>query len=170
MTCNFDTEVELKFDFDYLRLYQCVCDTALIVENCPYEAEIELLIMDDESIQIINRDNRGIDNSTDVLSFPMNDYPGPGDFSQLEDDPEAFDPETGELILGDIVLSYDHIVKQAYEYGHSEEREYAFLIAHSMLHLMGYDHIEEEDRKIMEMKQKIIMERLYDDFPSLRVD
>ena len=72
----------------------------------------------------------------------------------------VFDPETGELLLGDIVLSLDRVMAQAEEYGHSPRREYAFLIAHSMLHLFGFDHMEEEDRIVMEQKQREIMEKV----------
>ena len=90
----------------------------------------------------------------------MLDYEIPGDFSGFDDMTEYFDPETGELLLGDIVLSLDRVMAQAEEYGHSPLREYAFLIAHSMLHLLGYDHMEEQERVIMEKKQNEILERL----------
>ena len=107
-----------------------------------------------------NLEFRGIDRPTDVLSFPMLDYETPGEFDFLEERPDCFDPETGELALGDIMISKEKVVEQAEEYGHSILREYAFLIAHSMLHLTGYDHMEEEERVVMEQKQKEIMERL----------
>jgi probable rRNA maturation factor len=85
----------------------------------------------------------------------------PGDFDKLEETCEdCFHPETGELILGDIVISVERAIKQAEEYGHSVIREFAFLTAHSMLHLMGYDHMEEDERGIMEAKQDEIMEIL----------
>ena len=71
-----------------------------------------------------------------------------------------FDPESGELTLGDIVISKEKVLTQAEEYGHSPMREYAFLIAHSVLHLTGYDHMEDEERQVMEQKQREIMERL----------
>ena len=90
----------------------------------------------------------------------MAEYEQPADFSKIEEDPMAFDPESGEFLLGDIVISMDKVWEQAENYGHSREREYAFLIAHSMLHLFGYDHMEEEERQVMEQKQREIMERL----------
>ena len=100
---------------------------------------------------------------TDVLSFPMVDYVDPGDFSHL-DTPLAktkyFNLESGELLLGDIVISVDRAREQAKEYGHSLEREIAFLTAHSMLHLMGYDHMEEKERELMEQKQEKILQDL----------
>ena len=106
----------------------------------------------------MNEEFRQIDRATDVLSFPMADYETPGDFSHLDEDAGLFHPDTGELMLGDIVISVDKVFEQAEEYGHSLLREYAFLIAHSMLHLFGYDHMEEVERKEMEMHQKKIME------------
>lgn len=88
----------------------------------------------------------------------MADYPVPGDFSDIEErDPDAFHPETGELMFGDIIISMDKVKEQAKAYGHSNTRELAFLVAHSMLHLMGYDHMVEEERIVMERKQEEIL-------------
>ena len=104
-------------------------------------------------------ENRGIDKSTDVLSFPMFELESPGVFTEdLEEDPGNFDPDSGELLLGDIILNWDRVLSQAEEYGHSVERELAFLIAHSMLHLFSFDHMEEEERKEMEEKQEMILQ------------
>ena len=128
--------------------------------ECPYEAEVNLLLTMNEQIHEMNLEFRGIDRPTDVLSFPMNEYEVPGVFDGLEEQEDAFHPETGELMLGDIVISKEKVLAQAEEYGHSVEREYAFLIAHSVLHLIGYDHIEEEERMVMETKQREIMKRL----------
>ena len=165
----FDTEVDITWDFDFAKLYERCVEEALEAEGCPYEASVSLLVTDDTQICQINFENRNINAPTDVLSFPMIGFGQPSDFSDLEEDPENFDPETGELLLGDIVLSADRIETQAREYGHDIQREYAFLIVHSMLHLCGYDHIEENDRRSMEERQKIIMERLAGDFPKLAV-
>ena len=169
MTHLIDCEVDIDWDFDYMNLYERAADASLDAEGCPYEALISLLITDDEGIRELNRQNRDIDSATDVLSFPMIEYDAPGDFSTVEDDAANFDPESGELLLGDIVLSKDHIEAQALQYGHDIQREYAFLIVHSMLHLCGYDHIREDDRILMEERQKVIMSSLYDDFPKLKV-
>lgn len=160
MTYNFESEVEVLLDFDYIELFSKIVDTFLEVEDCPYETSVDLLYTDDKTIEEINSNTRNIESSTDVLSFPMNDFAAPGDYSNLEDDMDAFDPESGELILGDIVLSQDHIIKQAEEYGHSVKREFAFLIVHSLLHLTGYDHMEEDDRLLMEERQRVIMSEL----------
>ena len=113
-----------------------------------------------DEIHEMNRDFRNIDRATDVLSFPMLEYETPGDFSHFESEEDCFDPETGELLLGDIVISKEKVIAQAEEYGHSVKREYAFLIAHSVLHLSGYDHMEEEERIEMETLQREILNEL----------
>jgi len=79
-------------------------------------------------------------------------------FPDIEENIDAFNPETGELLLGDIILSTEHILEQAKEYGHSKTRELAFLVVHSMLHLMGYDHMEDDERMVMEDRQRKILE------------
>lgn len=133
---------------------------ALKHEGCPYEASVELLITGDESIREMNGQFRGLDKSTDVLSFPMIDFDSPADFDSFDDREDLFDPDTGELILGDIVISADHCMAQAAEYGHGIVREFAFLIAHSMLHLMGYDHMEPDESAEMERRQEEILSGL----------
>ena len=126
--------------------------------ECPFDIEVNLTLTDNERIREYNRDFRQIDRPTDVLSFPMVDYDEPCNFDIAKASPdEYFDPESSELLLGDIVISMEKAVEQAREYGHSIVREYYFLIVHSMLHLFGYDHIEEEDRVVMEEKQESIM-------------
>ena len=160
MTIPVERETDLKLGFDEEALIRRVCEAALDAENCPYEAEVDVLLTDDGSIRVINKEERGIDRATDVLSFPALDLPAPGDFSRVEEDPLLFHPETGELLLGDMVISLDKVRQQAAEYGHSEERELAFLTAHSMYHLMGYDHEEEEGRIEMEARQEALLQRL----------
>lgn len=140
---------------------ELVVQAALDYVDCPYEAEINLLLTMDREIQEMNRMFRNVDKPTDVLSFPMLEYETPGDFSRFEACAEdAFHPESGELILGDIVISKERVLAQAEAYGHSPRREFAFLIAHSMLHLFGYDHMEEDERAEMEQKQREIMEKV----------
>ncbi len=129
--------------------------------KCPYEPEVSVSIVTKESIHELNQQFRGVDRPTDVLSFPMMEYSSPEDFEG-----EAFlssltvSPDTGELILGDIVLCAQVIHEQAEEYGHSEQREFSFLVVHSMLHLFGHDHIGAEERAVMEEKQRNILELL----------
>ena len=160
MTLFFEEEGELKLDLPCVELAEKVINAALDYVNCPYEAEVNLLLTMNDEIQEMNRNFRSIDRSTDVLSFPMIDYEEAGNFDFLEDVMDAFHPESGELMLGDIAISKEKVIAQAGEYGHSIEREYAFLIAHSMLHLFGYDHMEEDERIIMEQKQKEILKNL----------
>ena len=129
--------------------------------DCPYEATVSLLITDNEEIRRINSEQRGIDSATDVLSFPMTQYEIPGDFDFLEEEGvDCFDPESGELMLGDIVISADKVLEQADKYGHSIKREYAFLITHSILHLIGYDHMTPEDAAQMETLQDEILTKM----------
>lgn len=161
MTIDFENEQEQTFDFDFLEVAKAVADTVLDQEGCPYEAQISLVLTDDQEIHRTNKEFRGIDRPTDVLSFPMVDFPAPADYSVLEEDDSYFHPETGELLLGDIMISIPRAVEQAKEYGHSVKREYAFLIAHSMLHLLGFDHMEESERLVMEEKQEQALKYLH---------
>lgn len=115
--------------------------------------EVSVLIVDDEEIREINSEHRDIDKSTDVLSFPMAEFEN----GELISDEGDYDLELGELMLGDIIISAETAKRQAEEYGHSFEREIAFLTAHSCFHLLGYDHMEEEEEKIMIDKQENIL-------------
>lgn len=160
MTLYFEEEGDLTLELPCEELAKTVMEAALDYEECPYEAEVNLLLTMNEEIREMNARFRKIDRATDVLSFPMVDYNEPGNFEFLEEADEYFHPESGELMLGDIVISKEKVLSQAEEYGHSPKREYAFLIAHSMLHLMGYDHMEEEERVCMETRQNEILERL----------
>ena len=161
MSFFLEEEVEVDFDFDYRQIAEKVINYCIEREKFPYEAEINLTLTDDEGIHIINKEYRDIDRATDVLSFPMLSYETPGDFSFLMDENDNdFNPDTGEAILGDIIISVDKVREQAEEYGHSELREFAFLITHSMLHLFGYDHMEPEEAEVMENKQRQILDEL----------
>ena len=159
MTINIDCETEDKLELPYEEIIRNVVLSSLEYENCPYEAEVNVVLTDNEEIHKLNLEYRGIDRPTDVLSFPMLEYDTPPDFSHVEEDYEdCFNPETGELMLGDIILSVDKVREQAESYGHSETRELAFLVAHSMLHLCGYDHMEDGEREEMERRQHEILE------------
>ena len=161
MSLYIETEGEISFSFDVEEVARLVVDAALDIVRCPYESEIDLLLTHDKEIHEMNREHRGIDRPTDVLSFPMLEFAIPGDFSGIDEEAEdIFNPESGELMLGDIVISADRVLAQADEYGHSPRREYAFLIDHSILHLCGYDHMEEDERAVMEEKQRAIMEKI----------
>ncbi len=160
MTILIENEIDAEFDFDYEDIAKKVIETAMDQLKFPFEAEISLTITDSEGIHAINKEFRNIDSATDVLSFPMVEYEKPGDFDKIESDDDLFNPETGEVILGDIVLCAERIYSQAEEYNHSVLREYAFLIAHSMLHLFGFDHMTEEEASVMEQKQREILDYL----------
>ncbi|NLJ90334.1 MAG: rRNA maturation RNase YbeY [Clostridiales bacterium] len=161
MTINIEYESDIKLDLDYEDIITKVIDKSLELEKCPYEIELSVVLTDNDSIHEINKTYRNIDAPTDVLSFPMVDYDIPGDFSDLDEYiNDYFNPETGELMLGDIIISVEKVIEQAKEYGHSRIRELAFLVAHSMLHLFGYDHMDDETSHIMEGKQENILSEL----------
>ena len=158
---EFDDGVENDFSFDVQALVEQVAEAVLDAENCPYETCVNVLVTDNAGIREFNRQYREIDKETDVLSFPNLDFESSGIFDIAEEsEADCFDPDTGELVLGDIILSADRIKVQAEDYGHSNKREFAFLVAHSMLHLCGYDHMEESEAKVMEAKQEEILLRL----------
>lgn len=162
MSLNIEKEAEVSFDFDYEKLAEEVIAFTIGHEEFPYEAEVNLTLTDNDGIHEVNRMYREIDLPTDVLSFPMLSYEYAGDFSALEEDYEDnFNPDTGEIVLGDIVISVDRVKEQAASYGHSERREYAFLIVHSMLHLFGYDHMTPEEAALMEAKQNEILNEMH---------
>lgn len=162
MTINIEYEANKKLNFDYESIVEKVIVACLDYEACPYEAEVNVLMTNDTEIQQINKEYRFIDKPTDVLSFPSIEFEREGDFSGLEESTVSyFHPETGELILGDIVISVDRAIVQAEEYGHSLEREIAFLTAHSMFHLFGYDHMEDSERIRMEEKQNNVLNQLH---------
>lgn len=157
MTVTIEEETIVEFDFAYRNLAEEVINFALDYENFPYEAEVNLTLVDNPAIQEINREYRKIDAPTDVLSFPMIFYEKAGDFSKIEEDLDNFNPDTGEAMLGDIIISIPKVFAQAKNYGHTPKREFAFLIVHSVLHLLGYDHMTPEEAVFMENKQKDIL-------------
>lgn len=161
MTSYVEKETDTVFPFSDKELADLVIDAVLKAEGCPYDAQVNLLITDNAGIHDYNMRFRQIDRETDVLSFPNVDYETPSDFSKLlKKEADYFDPESGELLLGDIILSADKVKEQAACYGHSEKREFAFLVAHSMLHLCGYDHETKEEAALMEEKQEAILKEL----------
>ncbi|MDE7223955.1 MAG: rRNA maturation RNase YbeY [Acetatifactor sp.] len=158
MTFYVENETEMSYDFSVEQIVRSVAEAVLEEEGCPYEVQVNVLLTDNEGIREFNRQYRQIDRETDVLSFPNLEYEQPGIFQiRPEQEADCFDLDSGELILGDIILSVDRIAGQAAEYGHSLRRELAFLVAHSMLHLCGYDHMEPEEAAVMERKQEKIL-------------
>lgn len=132
-----------------------VIRTALAAEGVAVPCEVDVLLTDDENIHAINRDMREVDRATDVLSFPEFDL-HPGELPTEED----ADPGTGLVPLGDMVISMEHVAAQAKEYGHSQRRELAYLVTHSMLHLLGYDHLDEgpQKKQMREREEAVLAE------------
>ena len=164
MTFYVENESGRSFDFDEVELAKKVGEAVLKYEGCPFmdKCEVSLVITDSKTIHEINKEQRGIDASTDVLSFPGFDFNKPSDFDEAlrEQYNDVYDPDTGNVFLGDIVIDIEHVFSQSEEYGHSVLREYAFLITHSMLHLCGYDHMEEDERIDMEKRQEEVLSSL----------
>ena len=140
---------ELLFDADVevpagtAERLEAVITAALEAEGVEVPCEINVLLTDDEGIHTVNRETRGVDRPTDVLSFPMFELE-PG----VPPEGEAFlDPETGRCPLGDMCISLERAAAQAEEYGHSLDRELCYLAVHSALHLLGYDHLDEGPMK-----------------------
>lgn len=143
---------------DGLRAFiRRVIRTALAAEGVDFPCEISVLVTNDAKIQEINREQRQIDAPTDVLSFPMFDLT-PG---ELPDPSADADPDTGCVPLGDMALSMERVAAQAKEYGHSNRRELSYLVTHSVLHLLGYDHMDEGPEKArMREREEAILTRL----------
>ncbi len=161
MYIDYTRDTELSFDFDEQALLEALVKETMGELGCPYDVEVSVSIVDEKEIKSINVEFREIDSVTDVLSFPMNEFDNPGRFEgDAFEASKTLDPDTGELMLGDIVLCAERVKSQASEYGHSEKREYAFLIVHSLLHLSGYDHIDDIERQNMENHQKSILDSL----------
>ncbi|MDE6995008.1 MAG: rRNA maturation RNase YbeY [Lachnospiraceae bacterium] len=168
MTCyveyseRVEKEANTVFPFSLEETAAQVMEAVLESEQCPYDAVVNVLLTDNAQIREYNRQYRETDRETDVLSFPNLEYGKPADFGFAEEEQaDCFDPDSGELLLGDIILSADHVVAQAQEYGHSLLREFAFLTAHSMFHLCGYDHMTPEEAAVMERKQEEVLEQLH---------
>lgn len=147
ITDNYKKE---KVPSETKALVKKACRAVLHEENFNDNAEIELTFVDDGQIKELNKEYRNIDKSTDVLSFPLGEN---GIYDK--------NPENGFYMLGDIVISVDHAEKQADLYGHGIEREVAFLTVHSMLHLLGYDHVDGgEQQRIMRQKEETVLEKM----------
>lgn len=158
MSVYIENELDYELPIRYREIVNEIISAAMDYVSCPYECEINVIFTDNEGIRTINKEFRNIDAPTDVLSFPLIEYETAADFSLIETDSvDYFNQDSGELMLGDIILNVDRIKSQAEEFNHSISRELAFLTAHSMLHLFGYDHIDDDERIIMEEKQEEIL-------------
>ena len=138
-----DRQDDIKITEEIKNLIEKSIAAVLKVENLDENVEVSVSFVGDEEIRDLNRDYRGVDKSTDVLSFPM-------------DDEFIID----NRILGDVIINTRRVMEQAEELGHSEERELSYLTVHSILHLLGYDHMEDEDKKEMREREKLAMKEL----------
>lgn len=146
MNLLFENETEMKVDE---ALIASVINEALKYEGVSDNAEVSVTIVDNKEIHALNKKFRNIDRATDVLSFPLYDF-----------ETESLPTDGSTAYLGDIIISAERAKEQAEEYGHSFDREIGFLTAHSMLHLLGYDHMVEDEEKIMFAKQEEILNNL----------
>ena len=157
MILEIEDELNL-LDSEAVALMQRCADSAKAAEGVSAPLGVFVRIVNDEEIQVINREQRGKDMSTDVLSFPTVNYPQgrtAGSCEKLLR--REYDPEMGACLLGDIIISMDHVRAQAAEYGHSEQRETGYLLTHGLFHLMGYDHMTDTDKPVMrEMEEKAL--------------
>lgn len=156
-----ENETDIDLGIDYENIAELVVNKTLEIENCPFETEVNILLTDNDGIHAINKECRDIDRPTDVLSFPNLFFDNEGQYDIADEELSDYeDPETGLIVLGDIIISLEKVKEQAEEFGHSLTREYGFLIAHSMLHLSGYDHMEPDEAARMEEKQRVILDSL----------
>ena len=140
-----------------LHIHKCI-RTAMSQQQVAFPYEINVLVTDNAGIRAINRETRQIDKETDVLSFPMFEFV-PGELPEQWED--LLNPETGMVCLGDMVLSVEKALEQGYEYGHGIKREIGYLVVHSVLHLLGYDHLDEGPMKRqMRLQEETIMAQL----------
>ena len=140
---NYFDDQDIKLSMDTEALVVSACNATLTTEGFDRAAEINVTLVDADAIKQLNRDFRNIDKETDVLSFPLG-----------ADGIYDINPENGCLMLGDVVISVEQALKQAEQFGHSTEREIAYLTVHSVLHLLGYDHVDEAEEKIKMRKRE----------------
>ncbi len=157
---NIENEQNLvEIDEELIKAITNIISYTLKDQKVSYEGEVSVLLVDNETIRDINRDNRNIDKETDVLSFPMIEYePGKTYTDQYQNHKfgiEYFDGEA--LVLGDVVISMEKAVEQANDYGHSTKREVCYLVVHSILHLLGYDHMNKDDKIKMRAEEEKIL-------------
>ena len=151
-----NNQEKVEIDSEIQETINKACEKTLEYENCSFDAQISVTIVDNEEIQRINKEFRNKDAVTDVLSFPMLEFDEDGNAEDCD-----FDFDGEEAVLGDIVISAERAAEQAKSYGHSFKREIAFLTVHSMLHLLGYDHETSPlDERIMREKEEAVLEKL----------
>jgi probable rRNA maturation factor len=152
----YNRQKALKLPREILKLIEQAAKLCVKRENFAFPCEATITLTDNETIREINRDHREVDKATDVLSFPLLDFVD--GHAQIQ--PGDLDPDTNRVLLGDIIISVEKAQEQAENYGHSFEREMAFLTVHGMLHLLGHDHQTESEEKIMFGKQDAVLEEM----------
>ncbi|SMC18922.1 probable rRNA maturation factor [Clostridium acidisoli DSM 12555] len=152
---------KIEFSKENEDVISKLIDYALKEEGVNIEYEISVILIDNAEIRKINKENRDIDSVTDVLSFPMLEYPEKKFYKDVYTDTKFSDAylDDGKLVLGDIALSLETAKEQSDEFGHSFIRECAYLVIHSVLHLLGYDHMEIEDKLIMRKREEEILNK-----------
>ena len=153
---------KLEVTQEFINKLNDVCNFTLKEESVEGEYQISLLFVDNNEIKEINEETRGINKATDVLSFPMLDYESGKVYKDIYIG-YKFDEtymDGNELVLGDMVLSLERALEQSIEYNHTYEREVCYLVVHSILHLLGYDHMEEEEKLIMRAREEEILNKL----------
>ena len=145
---------KIEFTQEHEKLIKDVIEAALKHEGFEHDCFVSVTVTDNESIRIINNEQRNIDSATDVLSFPVLEFENG---EMIENAGDVFEDK---LILGDIVLSLERAEEQSVDFGHSFEREIGYLVCHSVLHLLGYDHENDDEREIMREKEEATLETL----------
>lgn len=155
-----DRQDKIKVTEELINSIEKIINYALKEEEVNIETEVSVIFIDNETIKTINNEQRNIDKITDVLSFPMLDYPENKVYKEVYSGHnfKEMDMDDGCVILGDIVLSLERAEEQSIEYGHSFVREVCYLTIHSVLHLLGYDHMVEEDKIRMRKREEEILE------------
>lgn len=154
-----DRQDKIHVNEELKKNIESVIEYTLKEEKVNIPCEVSVIFVDNNEIREINRENRNIDKATDVLSFPMLEYPESRVFKEvyLDYNFHPSDLDEGNLVLGDIVLSLEKAEEQRIEFGHSFLREAAYLTVHSVLHLLGYDHMKEEEKKVMRKREEEIL-------------
>ena len=162
VTIEYECETDFDLGLDCPALAKMVAEKVLDMEKCPWDAQVNLVLTDNEEIKRVNTEFRGIERATDVLSFPMLPFETPADYSVAEDDESCFDLDSGELLLGDIMISAGNpaAAQAGRVWTQCKEGSFPFLVAHSMLHLLRYDHMTPEEAADMEARQAKALEEL----------
>ena len=161
---NFNENIKVDFEFDIEKVSKKVVKEVLSSEKVDFDVSVNISLVTSKKIKSINKTERGIDKVTDVLSFPNVSFKKPACFKEYISkdyiDVSIVDLNTKTIFLGDVLINKEYVKTKAKEYGHSMKREFAFLLTHSLLHLLGYDHMKKNEENIMFKKQDKILDRL----------